>query len=552
MATVSYTLSPDGQASSNTGGNINAEWWSATPETTIGNRYQVMATVSDDEIPVDGTLNGIFGQWISLSQAATWSLDSVSELGGVAIFVQIRDLSSGVIQDSATIILGFIDFSATGNLYFQLNEPAAPFTFSYSSTTIGTLSSDISLSIGDTVTFSYTANNVNPLDDENFIESADGVNFFGWQQPSQGDCSFVGYTATLNGSAINSGDQIPYAVVSNYPVGGNRLSHTVVLTATTATDVRFIGTSGNNMPIFDVTIVTSGQTWIFPIDTRTVTNPDSNGSGTNLVLSANNFWLDQPVMFNSGTTTTAISPYFNLESKEFNEASNNLIYAVASMRVDGLGAALDTAGSSHWMGSSIEDVPLAYGSGFTVETIVRYNGTANSSGRACGVISATSNSFDKSLWVLGFDDYDGSAGGSGTVTPTFSLLQRNTIYDRSANASNNVADLRGVLAVSGNIYHLLATIRPSNNSIEFYVNGVSVGSATLSQSAFDAWAIPNGAGEDEDVLLGNFPTRFDIGARYTNGAWRVGQDSHIQDLKVHLLEADDAFALQQASVANFT
>jgi len=441
-----------------------------------------------------------------------------------------------------------------GDFYFKLGEAATSLRNSYSGTAEGQLDSDISIGIGDTITFSYTANNGDPLDNENFIESADGVNFFGFATvgPSVGFSSFVGYTAILNGVAITSGDLIPYNDPVDYPVGGARDEHEIVLTATVATDVRFIGTANIGQPIYNVTIATSGQTWIYPIDSTSVTNADSNGSGNNLVISNNTFIIDYPVMRNTGADIGNLAPYFNPEATDFNQASNNFNYNAASMRTDNTGGALDTNGSTHWFGSIVEDIPIAYQNGFTIEVIARFVGSVNSNGRACGIISATSNVFTASLWVMGFDDYDGSAGGSGTITPNFSLLQRNNNYQTSASQVNNVVDLRGSAIVVNNIYHLLATIRPSDFSVEFWVNGSSVGSTTLSEAAFNAWAIPNGAGGSQDVLDGTFPTRFDIGARITNGAWRSGQDSHIQDLKVHLLEADDTFAQTQAANANFT
>jgi len=558
MADPIYTLQTNGLAVRNDTGTISTEWWSLSPNetATIGDFYQVRATKIREEITIPVTVSGIFGEWVSLSSNQSWSINSATtNFGGVSFLIEIRDIFTNTIQASATIQLGFFDDSITGEFYYPLGDAATPLRFTYFSTAFATLDTDIPIAIGDTITFTYNANNANPFfNDVNFIESSDGVNFFGYDGATD-VAQFVGYTAVQDGVTLNNGDVMPLNTSLFYPVGGARLNHTVVLTATTATDVRFIGAARIDQPIYDVTIATTAQTWIYPIDSGVTINADSNGSGNNLNVSSGLFWNDAPIMLNQGTDTTNTAPYFTINTPQFNHTADNFNYGAPTLRKDGSGNSLDTDGNTHTFGASVGGgLFLTYANGFTVEAIVKFNGVASTAnGDMCGVVRSNSNSSTTALWLLGFDDFDGSAAGSGTVVPTFSVLGRNVIYDRSANQSNNVADIRGAAAVIGNTYHLLGTIRPSNNSFEFWINGVSQGSVTVSQVVMDAWFFGSGVEfGSQDIKNGVFRTIIEIGAGFLTGAFRSGQDSNLQDFKISLLEADDTFAANQAATANFT
>lgn len=108
MGLATYTLSADGQATSNTGGDILAEWWTLTPEVNVGAGYQVQASISQDETNPGSVIGGVFEQWVSLSEGRTWSLDSPTLSDGVLILIRIRDAFTREIKDSATIELGII------------------------------------------------------------------------------------------------------------------------------------------------------------------------------------------------------------------------------------------------------------------------------------------------------------------------------------------------------------------------------------------------------------------------------------------------------------
>ena len=555
MADPIFTLQADGLAVRSDNGTVLSEWWSksSTPTTGLGSGYQARATITTQRL--DGaTATGVYGAWASLVVGQAWGLDSDGqEKGGLEFLLEIRRSSDLAIQASATITLGDLVGILDGDFYFPLGEASRDFRFTYSGSITGTLASDISIGIGDTVTFTYQA--TQPLSsNDNFIESSTGTNFFG-SGSVDAEVNMTGYTATINGNAVVNGDPLPTAKQDNYPVGGLRLFHTVVLTATTATNVRFIGAAGMAAPISNVTIVTVGQTYIYPIDSTTVTNEDSNGSGNDLTLSSNSFWIEDPIMYNFGSNLVDI-PYIYLDSANYNGLSAATItYNAASLRVDGSGGSIDIGTSSRWMGTSIENPLVPYANGFTIECIARFNANIiRGTGLTCGVISCTDNSAGTDLWVLGFDDYDGTASGSGTVVPNFSMVARNGSYDRSADALTSIVDLRGGTAVTAtNIYHLMATIRQSNNSVEFWVNGVSVDTASISQGVMDGWLF--GAFAEfgaQDIKNGIYGTRLNIGPRFADGAWRGGQDSHIQDLKIHLLEADQTFATRQAATANIT
>ncbi len=105
---ASYTLSTNGQASSNSGGDISAQWWTLTPESGVGTNYQVMATIILNQTDSSSTITGVFGQFTSLSTNQTWSVESAVKTDGFSILVQIRDAFTLEVLGFATIALGIV------------------------------------------------------------------------------------------------------------------------------------------------------------------------------------------------------------------------------------------------------------------------------------------------------------------------------------------------------------------------------------------------------------------------------------------------------------
>jgi len=217
-------------------------------------------------------------------------------------------------------------------------------------------------------------------------------------------------------------------------------------------------------------------------------------------------------------------------------------YSQTSLRKDLTGTSVDFDNAN---GVTIGSVSIPYSSGFTIEIMVTPETLSSSNGSLSGGVESNTNSAVNSVFVMRFDNFDG-----GSVVPTFSLLKRNSLYSNTTSHVNNVAEVRSTTAVIlGNTYHLLATIRPSNGTIEFWVNGISIGTDNITSAS--TWFSPNGQGNSGDLLDGILATRFSLGNCYLNGAFR-STESTKDDLRVHLLEADDQFAYDQASFANYT
>lgn len=105
-SSATYTLTSTGLVTTSAAGTLSGEWWSQSPNETptIGNFYQVMVTVVQT---TGGTLSGFFDQWVSLSAARTWTLESDNDVGA-DLFFQIRSILDLEVKATATISLGGI------------------------------------------------------------------------------------------------------------------------------------------------------------------------------------------------------------------------------------------------------------------------------------------------------------------------------------------------------------------------------------------------------------------------------------------------------------
>lgn len=125
MTTSTYTLQSDGiltTTADDTDTVISGQWWTTSPNAVagIGNFYQVlMSTVSAD----GGTLSGTFGQWVPLSSDQAWSFES-EDANTARLFVQIRDIATMTVQQTATIFLNTESTADTS--YFDLIDSLSP------------------------------------------------------------------------------------------------------------------------------------------------------------------------------------------------------------------------------------------------------------------------------------------------------------------------------------------------------------------------------------------------------------------------------------------
>jgi hypothetical protein len=116
-ATAAYILTNDGKAQSfvnNPNGTIppatdvnTTDWWEAKPVTGIGSDYQVRATLQSSS--GIGNLTGTLDTWTTITASLVWQLQVTSsvpaELNNRQLLIEIRDVSTQTVQDSAIINL---------------------------------------------------------------------------------------------------------------------------------------------------------------------------------------------------------------------------------------------------------------------------------------------------------------------------------------------------------------------------------------------------------------------------------------------------------------
>lgn len=217
-----------------------------------------------------------------------------------------------------------------------------------------------------------------------------------------------------------------------------------------------------------------------------------------------------------------------------------------SLRSDGTGFSISYEEDAHHIaGSGDINFLFDYRDGFTVEIIVKIDALQTTV--SFGSIGAGVNAMDspRNLWVLRFDDFDG-----GSVNPCFTL-SRNT-YEGDFQYGNISVELRGSTPiVLGDTYHLMGTIRPSDDTIEFWVNGTSIGTASIPT----AWYGTIGGDSVLDPTENFRPNNvISVGASDQTGGFGGDGDGSVSvdNLMIHFLEADQAFATAQASAADFT
>jgi hypothetical protein len=438
---------------------------------------------------------------------------------------------------------------APGNFYWPMGN-AAVNRYAYRGAAYQHARTDtaVVLEVGDTVTFTYDSEG--GLAAVSYFlhssSSAENVGYAG--HDANGDLILSNFTATMDGDPIAAGDPI-----YNSNITTDMKFHTISLTATARTDFRHIGSMGDGdlgasgnpgtgiiiFALFDFFVVTASQTYSWPMHTyNNALQAEANGTGNNVTI--NNHmqirWITVDIEENQGTGVD-----WDLRTSDPN-SGDNLSSRQPSLRTDGTGYSLGFLAGAEYMRALSEgwttagDLP--YEDGFTIEVLCRYKGSANSDSRACGIVNSFNNTAASSLWLIGFDNFD-DATNANSVRPCFTILGRSTIYADFNNYSTIEAEVRDSTdAVVDKIYHLVGTIKPSNDTIEFWVNGVSIGTAVIDP----AWY---GSLGSDSVLDGSRSTVLHVGPRFLNGAWRIDQLSEIQDVKIHLLEANQAFVDRQ-------
>lgn len=232
-------------------------------------------------------------------------------------------------------------------------------------------------------------------------------------------------------------------------------------------------------------------------------------------------------------------------------------YQMPSLRADGGGSALqltsDVAGNNAAVAENyiqvVADAPssdfnIAWSNGFTIEFINKVDridvDIINSRGKVgAGIFCNVLSGAEAKIFNLQYDNYNGVF--SDPLNPTL------TLHDRAGSPITTYAtygtqledEIRSSDTLTlGEIRHFLATFRPSNDTVEFFLDGVSQGEITVPTS----WWTAGG----DDLLTGASATQMRIGSAQLQG---TGSNMTMQDLRIHLLEADQAFATQQFEAA---
>ena len=431
---------------------------------------------------------------------------------------------------------------ALGDYYWPLGE--GPLHRYYVSNQPKVFATELAVVAGSTLSFSFgfltslTANKV-------LLHSAAGEVNEVKVEMSSSVIVFTGCTVVLDGVSLTSGVDFITSANDAGEDGYRGPNGFIVITSTVTSNIEFIG--GDNArvvanlwlePFWNVTYSGPDGEYHWDVNTDQTALQPEDGSGPDIEFEGAN-------QVNSWSDMVMAEPHEEAIQKRLVFTTlGDVAGQAASLRSDGAGNSMQYDSTVYHHNSS--GYNIRYDSGFTVECIAKIDSTVDQGavdGAIAPVIASLSNTTVTSLWTLEFNDWDDPA--TGLLTPVFALIDRNQLYSTAgADYADTQAESRGATTlVTGTTYHLLGTIRYSDNTMELWVNGVSQGSVAIPDGVL--WFTPGPVGDD--IANGTRSTLIHVGARFFDGAWRGG-DSTIQDVKVHLLEADDAFAVRQASV----
>lgn len=170
---------------------------------------------------------------------------------------------------------------------------------------------------------------------------------------------------------------------------------------------------------------------------------------------------------------------------------------------------LNAAGSSAY---TLDSLPYLIPNGLTLELVVNPQLFFDNiiSGRTYVGGIRIGGSTNRSYIFMGANNFIAS-GGSGNPPQYIFTLNQDVTY---ANTTQEIAPIRNGSNVSlGQLVHLLGTIRTSTNTAEFFINGVSVGTAAIPVSWYSL------AGADIRSISTGLSTQicggFDVGTFFT-------------------------------------
>lgn len=296
----------------------------------------------------------------------------------------------------------------------------------------------------------------------------------------------------------------------------------------------------------------SGQTWLldsggagkggleFTLEVRGATTLDLQASA-NIILGdlvgpvdGDFYWnlsdsSGNPIETISNSPLLAFSAFF-------------VTYSQQSLRSDGAGTSILVNGGPNSGLTNVNNFSPPYSGGFTIEMIIQphvKNDSGLPSRRTAGTLATRGNNM---RWTFQWDNYDDVSEPNTDLLPVFVIKpSAGNYWDESDIPPDPVdAYIRGnIPVIINNTYHVMITFRPSTNDCQLWINGESIGVSDL------------GGFLTGSILSGAHRTEIELKGALAAGA-RQAPNVTFDDIKVHLLEADQAFATKQSGTANFT
>lgn len=423
-----------------------------------------------------------------------------------------------------------------GDIYWSLDQPAG-YLYRNSGSDFE-LTTPVSLSTGDKVKFNvYTTEWINVT--EPLVANETGAeNNFNIKAGLNGEITFEGCSVSVNGKSVVNGEAQVFLFADVYEIEA---------TINTTTNIKWLYYDGvsirASLVYIDSLEVQSGNdNYSWPLNTRLQNQPESNIGSNDIIINSYSaaWWTDKA--WNANEAKQSLSGVADAVYPGI-ATPDNIVAGGSSLKNDDSGSSFDF----NSLGQVRCGAFWSYQDGFTIEFLMRADAVQLASpatqGQMALGINALNNLFANTLWCVRWDDFANAGGG---LKPCFSILKRDSLYSVETDNPEDVeAEVRGSEnLVIGRVYHMLATFRPSDNSFELWVDGVSIGSDSIPAAWWD-----DGGQATRNLLDGSDDTIIDLGIGYIDGAWRSGNTA-MQDIRIHFKEADDSFAQAQAVAAN--
>ncbi len=297
--------------------------------------------------------------------------------------------------------------------------------------------------------------------------------------------------------------------------------------------------------ISDISYSSSGKRWRATATIIMVKEITNTTDSQSVFTTGTHYWKMQAAdtqEIDQGTSISSYNPLF---------IGTGINAQQASLRADSSDFSIGFDVSSNFGAVASQTVfNLLFSGHFTVEMMARFDTVQNESGNVSSIgVYTPITSIDGGVFNLICDNFD---TGTGNAKPSFQLIYPGELDDSSDYAVRVIGDARSASdIVLGYIYHLLGTFNAVTRKLDLYVNGVLVGTDTITLEEYLIW---RGDGTADNDL--NSPTRTDrktlyFGKRPVSG--QIDQQSGLLDnIIIHSgVFMDATQAALQAGACNF-